>query len=161
MVFQHFNLFRHMDVLHNVMCAQVQVLGRSRAEASDIALQFLDKVGLREKASAYPAELSGGQQQRVAIARALAVAPRLMLFDEPTSALDPELASEVVVTIRTLAAEGQTMLIATHDMAIARDVADRVIFMENGGIAEDSSSADFFTNPKTDRARQFLSKLLH
>jgi len=161
MVFQHFNLFRHMTVLQNVMCAQIQVLGRRKPEACDIALQFLEKVGLREKAHAFPAQLSGGQQQRVAIARALAMAPRLMLLDEPTSALDPELAGEVVMTIRALASEGQTMLIATHDMSIARDVADRVIFMENGGIAEDSASSEFFTRPKTDRARLFLSKLLH
>jgi len=161
MVFQHFNLFRHMTVLQNVMCAQIQVLGRRKPEARDVALHFLDKVGLREKADAFPAQLSGGQQQRVAIARALAMAPRLMLLDEPTSALDPELAGEVVMTIRALASEGQTMLIATHDMSIARDVADRVIFMENGGIAEDGSSAEFFTHPKTDRARLFLSKLLH
>jgi len=160
MVFQHFNLFRHMNVLQNVICAQIQVLRRGRREAREIAMQFLDKVGLHEKAYAYPAQLSGGQQQRVAIARALAMSPRLLLFDEPTSALDPELAGEVVVTIRNLAAEGQTMLIATHDMNIARDVADRVIFMENGGIAEDSPSAAFFANPKTERARQFLAKLL-
>jgi len=159
MVFQHFNLFRHMNVLQNIMCAQIQVLRRRKAEAREIAMHFLDKVGLHEKASAYPAQLSGGQQQRVAIARALAMSPQLLLFDEPTSALDPELAGEVVVTIRDLAAEGQTMLIATHDMNIARDVADRVIFMENGGIAEDSASAIFFENPKTDRARQFLSNL--
>jgi len=159
MVFQHFNLFRHMNVLQNVMCAQIQVLRRRKREAREIAMHFLDKVGLHEKTTAYPAQLSGGQQQRVAIARALAMSPRLMLFDEPTSALDPELAGEVVVTIRNLAAEGQTMLIATHDMNIARDVADRVIFMEKGGIAEDSPSAAFFDNPKTERAQQFLSKL--
>lgn len=161
MVFQHFNLFRHMTVIDNVMCAQIHVLKRSKAEARDIAVKFLEKVGLKDKALVFPSQLSGGQQQRVAIARALAMAPRVLLLDEPTSALDPELAQEVVVTIRDLAREGQTMLIATHDMGIARDVADRVIFMEGGKIAEDSSSQDFFTQPKTDRARQFLAKILH
>ncbi|KQV41786.1 ectoine/hydroxyectoine ABC transporter ATP-binding protein EhuA [Rhizobium sp. Root268] len=160
MVFQHFNLFKHMTALQNVMSGPVHVLQSPKAEALALALDLLDKVGLKAKATAYPSELSGGQQQRVAIARALAMQPRVLLLDEPTSALDPELAQEVVETIRKLAEEGQTMLIATHDMGIARDVADRVIFMEGGRIAEDARSKDFFTAPKSDRARQFLSKLL-
>ncbi len=160
MVFQHFNLFKHMTALQNVMSGPVHVLRSPKEEAAALALDLLDKVGLKAKAGAYPSELSGGQQQRVAIARALAMQPRVLLLDEPTSALDPELAQEVVETIRKLAEEGQTMLIATHDMGIARDVADRVIFMEGGRIAEDARSKDFFTAPKSDRARQFLSKLL-
>lgn len=160
MVFQHFNLFKHMTALQNVMSGPVHVLKTSKAEAATLALDLLDKVGLKAKAGAYPSELSGGQQQRVAIARALAMRPRVLLLDEPTSALDPELAQEVVETIRRLAEEGQTMLIATHDMALARDVADRVIFMEGGGLAEDAPSKDFFTAPKSDRARQFLARLL-
>ncbi|WP_075289367.1 amino acid ABC transporter ATP-binding protein [Pararhizobium arenae] len=160
MVFQHFNLFKHMTALQNVMSGPVHVLKKQKAEAASLALALLDKVGLKAKASAYPSELSGGQQQRVAIARALAMQPRVLLLDEPTSALDPELAQEVVETIRKLAEEGQTMLIATHDMGIARDVADRVIFMEGGRVAEDARSRDFFTAPKSDRAKQFLSRLL-
>ncbi len=160
MVFQHFNLFRHMTAVQNVMSGPVQVLKRSKAEAAEIAMALLDKVGLKTKADSYPSALSGGQQQRVAIARALAMEPRVLLLDEPTSALDPELAQEVVVTIRALAEEGQTMVIATHDMAIARDVADRVIFMEGGQVAEDAPSAKFFTNPDSERARQFLARVL-
>ncbi|MHC5308104.1 amino acid ABC transporter ATP-binding protein [Bartonella sp. LJL80] len=161
MVFQHFNLFRHMTVLQNVICAQVHVLKRPKVEARDIAMENLRKVGLEAKSSSYPAQLSGGQQQRVAIARALAVQPRVLLLDEPTSALDPELAQEVVLTIRELAREGQTMMIATHDMGIARDVADRVIFMENGAVVEDALSQQFFKQPQNERARQFLAKILH
>ncbi|MBN9045966.1 MAG: amino acid ABC transporter ATP-binding protein [Rhizobiales bacterium] len=160
MVFQHFNLFRHMTALQNVMSGPVHVRKRPRAEAMELALGLLDKVGLKDKAHSYPSALSGGQQQRVAIARALAMEPRVLLLDEPTSALDPELAQEVVVTIRTLAEEGQTMVIATHDMAIARDVADRVIFMEGGQVVEDAPSAEFFTRPRSDRARQFLARVL-
>ena len=160
MVFQHFNLFKHMTALQNVMSGPVHVLQRPKVEATRLALDLLDKVGLKAKAAAYPSELSGGQQQRVAIARALAMQPRVLLLDEPTSALDPELAQEVVETIRKLAEEGQTMLIATHDMAIAREVADRVIFMEGGRLAEDARSSEFFTAPKGDRARQFLARLL-
>ena len=160
MVFQHFNLFKHMTALQNVMCGPVRVLKQPKGEASRRALDLLDKVGLKAKAASYPSELSGGQQQRVAIARALAMQPRVLLLDEPTSALDPELAQEVVETIRRLAEEGQTMLIATHDMGIARDVADRVIFMEGGRVAEDARSAEFFTAPKSERARQFLARLL-
>ncbi|KQU88154.1 ATP-binding cassette domain-containing protein [Ensifer sp. T173] len=160
MVFQHFNLFKHMTALQNVMSGPVHVLKRPKAEVGKLAMDLLAKVGLKAKADAYPSELSGGQQQRVAIARALAMQPRVLLLDEPTSALDPELAQEVVETIRKLAEEGQTMLIATHDMAIAREVADRVIFMEGGRLAEDAPSSEFFTAPKSDRARQFLARLL-
>jgi polar amino acid transport system ATP-binding protein len=159
MVFQSFNLFRHLTALQNVMCGPVHVLRRPKTEARDLALRLLEKVGLKAKAEAYPSQLSGGQQQRVAIARALAMSPRVMLLDEPTSALDPELSQEVVATIKALAEEGQTMLIATHDMGIARDVADRVIFMEAGAVVEDVPSAQFFTAPRSDRARQFLTRL--
>jgi polar amino acid transport system ATP-binding protein len=159
MVFQSFNLFRHLTALQNVMSGPVHVLRLSKAEARDLALGLLEKVGLRQKAGAYPSHLSGGQQQRVAIARALAMSPRVMLLDEPTSALDPELAQEVVTTIKALAEEGQTMLIATHDMGIARDVADRVIFMEAGSVVEDIPSAQFFAGPRSDRAKQFLTRL--
>ncbi|MBS7544117.1 amino acid ABC transporter ATP-binding protein [Ancylobacter oerskovii] len=160
MVFQHFNLFRHMTALENVMSGPRIVLGLPRAQARSRAEALLAKVGLTPRKDAYPAELSGGQQQRVAIARALAMEPRVLLLDEPTSALDPELVQEVVATIRALAEEGQTMMIATHDMAIARDVADRVVFMENGAIVEDAPPRAFFSNPRSDRARQFLARLL-
>jgi polar amino acid transport system ATP-binding protein len=159
MVFQSFNLFRHLTAIQNVMCGPLHVLQLPKAEARDRALQLLDKVGLRQKADSYPSQLSGGQQQRVAIARALAMTPRVMLLDEPTSALDPELSQEVVATIRKLAEEGQTMLIATHDMGIARDVSDRVIFMEAGAIVENAPSAEFFTAPRSERAKQFLARL--
>jgi polar amino acid transport system ATP-binding protein len=160
MVFQHFNLFRHMTALQNVMSGPRIVLGLSKPEARARAEALLAKVGLTARKDAYPAQLSGGQQQRVAIARALAMEPRVLLLDEPTSALDPELVQEVVATIRALAEDGQTMMIATHDMAIARDVADRVIFMEGGAVVEDSTPAAFFTDPRSDRARQFLARLL-
>ncbi|AEQ52368.1 amino acid ABC transporter ATP-binding protein [Pelagibacterium halotolerans] len=157
MVFQSFNLFRHMTAVQNVASGPRFVLGRSRDEAEARALELLDKVGLRQKASSYPGELSGGQQQRVAIARALALDPKVMLFDEPTSALDPELSQEVVATIKTLADEGQTMLIATHEMAIAKGCADRVFFMVDGEMVEDSPAAEFFANPQHERSRQFLA----
>jgi polar amino acid transport system ATP-binding protein len=159
MVFQSFNLFKHMTAVQNVMCGPLHVLQLPRLQAREIAMRLLDKVGLSQKADSYPSQLSGGQQQRVAIARALAMSPRVILLDEPTSALDPELAQEVVATIKALAEEGQTMLIATHDMAIARDVADRVLFMEGGAIVEDSPSSEFFTSPRSPRARQFLARL--
>jgi len=159
MVFQSFNLFRHLTAVQNVMSGPVHVLGQPKPEAKAKALALLDKVGLLGKAASYPSELSGGQQQRVAIARALAMAPRVLLLDEPTSALDPQLAQEVVATIKALAEEGQTMLIATHDMGIARDVADRVIFMEQGSVVEDAASDRFFTCPASERARQFLTHL--
>jgi polar amino acid transport system ATP-binding protein len=159
MVFQSFNLLRHLTALQNVMSGPVHVLGESKPEAREAALKLLDKVGLKQKADSYPSQLSGGQQQRVAIARALAMSPRVMLLDEPTSALDPELSQEVVATIRALAEDGQTMLIATHDMGIARDVADRVIFMEAGAVVEDVPSLQFFKMPRSERARQFLARL--
>jgi polar amino acid transport system ATP-binding protein len=159
MVFQSFNLFRHLTALQNVMSGPLHVLQQQKTEARHTAMQLLHKVGLQQKAHSYPSQLSGGQQQRVAIARALAMSPRIILLDEPTSALDPELSQEVVATIKALAEEGQTMLIATHDMGIARDVADRVIFMEAGAVVEDSPSSDFFRAPRSSRAKQFLARL--
>ncbi len=157
MVFQNFNLWTHMTIIQNVMEGQVQVLGRSKPEARQIAEKYLDKVGVKEKADAYPSQLSGGQQQRVAIARALAMDPALLLFDEPTSALDPELVQEVLQVMRTLADEGRTMLIVTHEMEFARDVSSRVVFLDAGEITEDGPPDQIFTNPKTDRFRQFIT----
>jgi polar amino acid transport system ATP-binding protein len=157
MVFQSFNLFRHMTALHNIMSGPVYVLKTSRQAAEKRARALLDKVGLSDKADSYPAQLSGGQQQRIAIARALAMDPKVMLLDEPTSALDPELSQEVVATIKTLAEEGQTMLIATHEMAIAKGCADRVLFMVGGELVEDASAAEFFSSPRHERSRQFLT----
>ncbi|WP_377810143.1 amino acid ABC transporter ATP-binding protein [Azospirillum sp. A29] len=158
MVFQSFNLFRHMTVLQNVMSGPIHVLRTPKAEAEALARDLLAKVGLPDKAGRYPSELSGGQQQRVAIARTLALAPSVMLFDEPTSALDPELSQEVVATIRSLAEQGYTMLIATHEMAIARDFADRVIFMVHGEVVEDVPARSFFTSPRHERSRQFVAR---
>ena len=160
MVFQRFNLFPHRTVLENVMEGPVYVLGHKPAEAREEALALLAKVGLAEKAQAYPAQLSGGQQQRVAIARALAMKPKIMLFDEPTSALDPEMIQEVLDVMVSLAKEGMTMLVVTHEMGFARRVADRVIFMDRGEIVEDAKKADFFGTPRSDRAQKFLSKIL-
>jgi polar amino acid transport system ATP-binding protein len=157
MVFQQFNLFRHMTALGNIMSGPLYVLRTPRAVAEERARGLLAKVGLADKAGSYPAELSGGQQQRVAIARALAMAPKVILFDEPTSALDPELSQEVVATIKTLAEEGQTMLIATHEMAIAKGCADRVLFMVGGELVEDAPAAEFFAAPRHERSRQFLA----
>ena len=157
MVFQQFNLWSHMSILHNVMEAPVTVLGREKDEVETAARGYLAKVGIAEKADAYPAQLSGGQQQRAAIARALCMEPKALLFDEPTSALDPELEQEVVKVIKDLAAEGRTMILVTHDMRLARDVADHVIFLHQGKIEEQGPPATFFNNPKTDRLRQFLS----
>lgn len=159
MVFQRFNLFPHMTALENVMEAPMQVKGVSREEAEARARALLTKVGLAEKADAYPARLSGGQQQRVAIARALAMDPKLMLFDEATSALDPELVGEVLKVMRQLAEEGMTMIVVTHEMGFARDVADRVIFMDGGVIVEEGKPEDIFTNPREDRTRGFLGKV--
>ncbi|MGC4028450.1 MAG: amino acid ABC transporter ATP-binding protein [Steroidobacteraceae bacterium] len=156
MVFQSFNLFRHMSVLQNVMSGAVYVLKQTPEEARAQALKLLETVQLAHKADAYPSELSGGQQQRVAIARALAMSPSVLLLDEPTSALDPELSQEVIRTIKSLAEQGYTMAIATHEMAIARDFADRVIFMVGGDIVEDATAQEFFSNPKHERARQFV-----
>lgn len=159
MVFQNFNLIRHLSALENVMLGPLNVLGTPRAKAAVRAQELLQMVGLGHKASAFPSQLSGGQQQRVAIARSLAMDPTLMLLDEPTSALDPELAEEVLATIRALAAQGRTMMIATHDMALARDLADRVIFMEAGAVVEDVPARQFFESPCSERARQFLKRL--
>ena len=159
MVFQSFNLFRHITVIENVMAGPMQVLKQSRTQATALALQLLGRVGLAEKADAYPNELSGGQQQRVAIARALAMKPGVMLLDEPTSALDPELSQEVIAAIRELAKDGITLMIATHEMALARDFADRVLFMVNGELAEDRPARDFFNSPQHERSKQFLARL--
>jgi ABC-type polar amino acid transport system ATPase subunit len=156
MVFQHFNLWPHMSVLENVIEAPIRVKQTPKAEAIAMAERLLDKVGLADKRDAYPARLSGGQQQRVAIARALAMAPRVMLFDEPTSALDPELRREVLVVIRQLASEGMTMMVVTHEMNFARNVGSRLAFMDHGEIVEEGDPVQFFSAPKTDRARRFL-----
>ncbi|MEL7115661.1 MAG: amino acid ABC transporter ATP-binding protein [Pseudomonadota bacterium] len=157
MVFQQFNLWAHMTVLQNVMEAPVVVLGRDKAETETKARDYLAKVGIADKADNYPSELSGGQQQRAAIARALCMEPRALLFDEPTSALDPELEQEVVKVIKSLADEGRTMLIVTHDMALARDVSDHVLFLHEGKIVEEGPPSAVFGAPKTERLQQFLS----
>jgi polar amino acid transport system ATP-binding protein len=161
MVFQQFNLFPHLTVLRNVTIAQERVLKRSLAEAERIARAGLETVGLSEKAAAYPAELSGGQQQRVAIARALAMNPSLMLFDEPTSALDPELVGDVLAVMRTLTNEGMTMLVVTHEMGFAREVASRVVFMDAGRIVEDGPPKQVIGDPREERTREFLHRVLH
>ncbi|CAH1665435.1 putative ABC transporter ATP-binding subunit YhdZ [Chelatococcus asaccharovorans] len=161
MVFQHFNLFPHLTVLENCMLAPVQVRGQARPAARDIALAFLRKVRIEDQAEKYPAQLSGGQQQRVAIARALCMQPKIMLFDEPTSALDPEMVKEVLDTMVALAEEGMTMLVVTHEMGFARQVADRVIFMDRGCIVEEAPPATFFGAPRHERTRAFLAQLLH
>ena len=160
MVFQQFNLFPHLKVLANVTLAQRRVLGRSKAEADEVAMAMLDKVGLAEKADEYPAKLSGGQQQRVAIARALAMDPEMMLFDESTSALDPELVGDVLDVMRQLAADGMTMLVVTHEMGFARRVADRVVFMDEGVICEQGPPEHVLEAPETPRLQQFLEKVL-
>jgi len=157
MVFQRFNLFPHMTVLENVIEGPVQVLRRPRAEAIGEARALLDRVGLSAKAASYPTSLSGGQQQRVAIARALAMNPKLILFDEPTSALDPELVGEVLAVMRELARSGMTMMVVTHELGFARDVADRVIFLDHGAVIEQGSPAEVLANPKEERTRTFLS----
>jgi glutamate/aspartate transport system ATP-binding protein len=160
MVFQHFELFPHLTVTQNLTIAQCKVLGRGNREATEKALKLLELVGLAVHAKKFPAHLSGGQQQRVAIARALAMDPIAMLFDEPTSALDPEMIKEVLDVMVKLAQEGMTMMVVTHEMGFAREVADRVIFMDQGQIVEDRLKTDFFKSPGTDRAQQFLSKIL-
>ncbi len=157
MVFQQFNLWAHMTILQNVMEAPLTVLRRPRAEVEDAARKYLDKVGIGDKADVYPAQLSGGQQQRAAIARALCMEPKALLFDEPTSALDPELEQEVVRVIKALAEEGRTMIIVTHDMRMARDVSDHVVFLHQGVIEEQGDPETLFGAPKTDRLRGFLS----
>ncbi|WP_114859445.1 amino acid ABC transporter ATP-binding protein [Azospirillum brasilense] len=161
MVFQNFNLFPHMTTLQNVIEGPIQVKGVARDEAVRHAEQLLAKVGLADKRDVRPTKLSGGQQQRAAIARALAMRPRLMLFDEPTSALDPELVGEVLTAMRELAAEGMTMVIVTHEMSFARDVASRVVFMEGGRIVEEGPPGKIFTNPDNARTRAFLARVLH
>ncbi|MEV6038535.1 amino acid ABC transporter ATP-binding protein [Nonomuraea sp. NPDC052116] len=161
MVFQQFNLFPHMTALQNVMIAQQRVLKRGKKEAEVVARENLDKVGVGAKCDAYPAQLSGGQQQRVAIARALAMNPDLMLFDEPTSALDPELVGDVLTVMRKLAEEGMTMLVVTHEMGFARQVADRVVFMDGGVIVEDGEPAQVIGDPQQERTRAFLHRVLH
>jgi polar amino acid transport system ATP-binding protein len=161
MVFQRFNLFPHMTAVGNVMEAPVKVKGLSRSVARQEALELLDMVGLAERADFYPSQLSGGQQQRVAIARALAMKPELMLFDEPTSALDPELVGEVLSVMRTLAEEGTTMIVVTHEMGFAREVADRVIFMDQGSVVEDGPPKEVLLNPREERTKAFLSRVRH
>ncbi|KQT11569.1 amino acid ABC transporter ATP-binding protein [Ramlibacter sp. Leaf400] len=158
-VFQSFNLFPHLSVAENIMLAPTTVLGRGKAEARDRAGQLLARVGLAAKADAYPGQLSGGQQQRVAIARALAMDPPAMLFDEPTSALDPEMVGEVLQVMKSLARDGMTMICVTHEMNFAREVADRVLFMDQGRIVESGSPTGFFENPQSERARRFLADL--
>ncbi len=160
MVFQHFELFPHLTVTRNLVLAQMKVLGRSKEEATDKGLKLLDRVGLSAHANKYPGELSGGQQQRVAIARALAMDPIAMLFDEPTSALDPEMIKEVLDVMIALAKDGMTMMVVTHEMGFARQVAKRVLFMDKGEIVEDAPTAEFFGKPRSERAQQFLSKIL-
>jgi glutamate/aspartate transport system ATP-binding protein len=161
MVFQNFELYPHMTALQNVSLAQIHVLRRSRADADERSARLLTRVGLSDKLASRPAELSGGQQQRVSIARALALDPQAMLFDEPTSALDPEMVNEVLDVMQALAGEGMTMMVVTHEMGFAQRVADRVLFMDGGEILEDTTKAKFFADPSTERARQFLAKVLN
>ena len=161
MVFQHFELFPHLTILKNLTLAQIKVLGRADEEAREKALNLLARVGLLAHADKYPSQLSGGQQQRVAIARALCMDPIVMLFDEPTSALDPEMVNEVLDVMVELAYEGMTMMVVTHEMGFARKVAHRVIFMDKGEIIEDTSKEQFFSNPQSDRAKDFLAKIIH
>ena len=160
MVFQHFNLFPHMTVLENCSLALIRVRRMPKAEADKVAMEYLEMVQIPEQASKYPGQLSGGQQQRVAIARALAMKPRLMLFDEPTSALDPEMIKEVLDVMVDLAESGMTMLVVTHEMGFAKEVADRMVFMDGGEIIETAPPSEFFTNPKSDRTKLFLSQIL-
>ncbi|MEH7886850.1 amino acid ABC transporter ATP-binding protein [Bacillus sp. JJ1609] len=160
MVFQHFHLFPHMTVLQNVTYAPIKVKGMSKEEADKHGLALLEKVGLSEKANEYPNRLSGGQKQRVAIARALAMNPEVMLFDEPTSALDPEMVKEVLEVMKSLAHTGMTMAIVTHEMGFAREVADRVLFLDGGVLVENAPPAEFFGSPKSERAKVFLEKML-
>ncbi len=161
MVFQHFELFPHLTIKDNLILAQMKVLKRTRDAATKRGLELLNRVGLGTQAEKFPNQLSGGQQQRVAIARALAMDPVCMLFDEPTSALDPEMINEVLDVMVNLAQEGMTMMVVTHEMGFARKVADRVIFMDGGEIVEDAPTEEFFQSPKSNRARQFLAKILH
>ncbi|MFP5114903.1 amino acid ABC transporter ATP-binding protein [Bacillaceae bacterium C204] len=161
MVFQHFYLYPHKTVLKNITLAPMKVLGKSEKEANDTARHYLNKVGILDKAEAYPSQLSGGQQQRVAIARGLAMHPEIMLFDEPTSALDPEMIGEVLDVMKALAKEGMTMVVVTHEMGFAREVADRIVFMDEGRILEEAVPAEFYEQPREERARLFLSRILN
>jgi len=161
MVFQHFELFPHLSVIDNLTIGPIKILKRSKPEAKEQGMRLLNRVGLESQADKFPGQLSGGQQQRVAIVRALAMNPIVMLFDEPTSALDPEMVSEVLDVMVELAQEGTTMMVVTHEMGFARKVAHRVIFMDQGSIVEDSPKEDFFNSPRSPRAQQFLSKILH
>ena len=160
MVFQHFNLFENKTVLQNIMLAPMRVRGESREVAEKKALELLDMVGLKDKANVYPKNLSGGQQQRVAIARSLAMNPKVMLFDEPTSALDPEMVKEVLDVMKSLAKEGMTMVVVTHEMGFAKEVGDRVMFVDGGLIVEEATPEEFFSHPKNKRTQDFLSKIL-
>ncbi|MDD7022594.1 MAG: amino acid ABC transporter ATP-binding protein [Aeromonadales bacterium] len=160
MVFQHFNLFPHMNVLRNITLAQEKVRHKPKEEAEEMAMRLLKQVGLGDKAGSYPDQLSGGQQQRVAIARALAMKPKIMLFDEPTSALDPEMVNEVLDVMRQLAESGMTMMCVTHEMGFARQVADRVLFVDGGGILEQGTPEEIFSHPREHRTQDFLSKIL-
>ncbi len=161
MVFQHFNLYPHKTVLENITLAPINVLGVSKEEAKKTAEYYLEKVGIPDKASSYPSQLSGGQQQRVAIARGLAMKPEIMLFDEPTSALDPEMVGEVLDVMKALAKEGMTMAVVTHEMGFAKEVGDRIVFIDQGMILEEAKPAEFFANPKEERAKVFLSRILN
>ena len=161
MVFQHFNLFPNMTVLDNLTLSPIMVKKESKEEAEKYALSLLEKVGLLDKANSYPTQLSGGQKQRIAIARALAMKPEVILFDEPTSALDPEMIKEVLDVMRDLAKEGMTMLIVTHEMGFARNVGNRILFMDKGEIIEDCSPKEFFENPTNERIKDFLNKVLN
>jgi len=160
MVFQHFNLFPNMNILKNMTVAPMTLLRKSKDEAEKKAMELLARVGLADRAEAYPSQLSGGQKQRVAIVRALCMEPEVMLFDEPTSALDPEMVGEVLDVMKNLAEEGMTMVVVTHEMGFAREIADRVIFMDEGVIVEENPPAEFFSNPQSDRAKDFLAKVL-
>lgn len=160
MVFQQFNLFPNMSVLENLTVAPIKVSGKSKEEAEEIALELLKKVGLEDKKESYPSSLSGGQKQRIAIARALTMKPDVMLFDEPTSALDPEMVGEVLNVMKDLANEGMTMVVVTHEMGFAKEVGDRILFMDNGIILEEGTPEEIFTNPKEERTKEFLSKVL-
>lgn len=160
MVFQHFNVFPHMTVLENVMLAQILVRKRNKEQAKEIAMEFLNKVGIADKANEYPGNLSGGQQQRVAIARALAMNPKIMLFDEATSALDPEMVGGILDIMKRLASEGITMVVVTHEMGFAREAADRIVYMDAGKIIEMGTPEEIFNHPKNDRLKQFLSQIL-
>ena len=160
MVFQHFNLFPHMTIMRNLTLAPMRLLKKSKSEAEAKAMELLERVGLADRAASYPGQLSGGQKQRVAIVRALCMEPEVMLFDEPTSALDPEMVGEVLDVMKKLAEDGMTMVVVTHEMGFAKEVGDRILFMDGGVIAEQAPPAEFFDNPKTDRAQAFLAKVL-